>query len=82
MIDDDLHFAYYEHFLPAANYQIKFTDEDKGRAVWINSYIFAHADTEYLKECLAGLTPEFRAFILKAAEMICEAGSNADAETS
>ncbi len=74
MIEDELNFAYYETFLPTGNYQVKFTDHDNGRAAWVSDYTFAHEDMEHLKEILEYMTPEFRAFILKVSEMICEAG--------
>ena len=60
---------------PFENYEVVWRDyEPPMRQVWIDASVFNNKDAGILKEQLANLTPEFRAFVLKAAKMICEAG--------
>ena len=59
---------------PSPKYELHFLDHGTGRQAWMNELALADADVGAIGDCLENLSPEFRAFILKAAEMICEAG--------
>ena len=56
--------------------ELQFIDCTTGRQrqVRMDECVIDNLDVGWIKECLEELSPEFRAFVLKAAEMICEAG--------
>ena len=56
--------------------ELQFFDCTTGRQrqVRMPECVIDNLDVGFIKECLEELSPEFRAFVLKAAEMICEAG--------
>ena len=81
MFVDDLLEVIDRRFPPPPR-ELKFFDYTTKHHVWINELTIINADVGAIKDCLEDFSPEFRAFVLKAAEMICEAGSNADSETS
>ncbi len=56
------------------DFEVQFLDYTIMRQMYIASPSITHKDVAFLRERLDVLTPEFRAFVLKAAEMICEAG--------
>ena len=58
---------------PSPKYELHFLDHSTGRQAWMNELALADADVGAIGDCLENLSPEFQAFILKAAEMICEA---------
>ena len=54
--------------------EVKFFDYTTMRQWEMPECVFDNLDVGWIKECLEGFPPEFRAFVLKAAGMICEAG--------
>ncbi len=60
--------------VPPLPRELQFLDHSTGRRVWMPECVFDNLDVGWIKECLENLSPEFRAFALKAAKMICEAG--------
>ena len=60
---------------PTGNYEVKWMDyEPPMRQIWIDVSVFNNKDVGFLKDLLLRQSPEFRAFILESAQMICEAG--------
>ena len=72
MFVDDLLEVIDRRFPPPPR-ELHFLDHSTGRQVWMPECVIDNLDVGWIKECLENLSPEFRAFILKAAEMICEA---------
>lgn len=58
---------------PEPKHELHFLDHSTGRQAWMNEYCIRDEDVGAIEGCLESLSPEFGAFILKAAEMICEA---------
>ena len=81
MFVDDLLEVIDRRFPPPPR-ELRCIDCTTKRQVWMDECVFDNLDVGWIKECLEKLSPEYQAFVLKAAEMICEAGSNADSETS
>ena len=73
MFVDDLLEGIDRRFPPPPR-ELKFFDYTIMRQVWMDECVIDNLDVGWIKECLEGFSPEFRAFVLKAAEMICEAG--------
>ena len=73
MFVDDLLEGIDRRFPPLPR-ELKFIDYITGRQVWMPECVIDNLDVGWIKECLEGFSPEFRAFVLKAAEMICEVG--------
>ncbi len=61
---------------PVPKHELHFLDHSTGRQAWMNEHVIDNMDVGAIKDCLENLSPEFRAFILKSAEMICEAGND------
>ena len=65
----------FHHNVPfEQDYEVRFVDYSILRQKWIGYLVFANGDVGYLRDQLEILEPEFRAFVLKAAKLICEAG--------
>jgi len=60
---------------PFKDYEVTWKDfEPPMQQVYIDASVFNDKNGEILKEQLTNLAPEFRAFVLASAKMICEAG--------
>ncbi len=55
-------------------YTITFLDNERMHQTWVSQYVISNMDVKFLEDMLANQPPEFRTFILDAAELICEAG--------
>ena len=71
---DDMIAFFAENLPPDPKHVLQFLDHSTGRLVKMRGRCTRDEGMEEIKDCLEMLTPEFRAFILKAAGMICEAG--------
>ena len=70
---DDM-FEFFEANLPPdPKYVLQFLDHSTGRLAKMRGSCTRDENMGEIKDGLEKLTPEFRAFILKAAGMICEA---------
>jgi len=72
MFVDDLLEGIDKRFPPPPR-ELEFFDYTIMRQVSMPEHVIDNLDVGWIKECLAELSPEFQAFALKAAEMICEA---------
>ena len=61
--------------LPPPPHELQFFDYTIMRQVWLYEHVIDNRDVGRIKECLENLSPEFRAFVFKAAKMIYEAGN-------
>ena len=60
---------------PFGDYEVKWTDyEPPMQRVWIDASMFHSKDVGFIKDLLLKQPPEFRAFVLESARLICEAG--------
>ena len=59
---------------PSPKYELHFLDHSTGRQAWMSELIIANLDVGAIEDSLDELAPEFRAFILASARLICEAG--------
>ena len=60
---------------PFGDYEVKWMNyEPPMRQIWIDASVFNNKDVGFIKDMLLKQSPEFRAFILESARLICEAG--------
>ena len=59
---------------PFGDYEVKWTDyESPMRQIYIDASVFNNKDVGFVRELLLKQSPEFQAFILASARLICEA---------